>query len=180
MLDALIFRGLFAIGLCIAAWGAWHQFTGHYINEGRAEVQAKWDADKAARLKAFADMTTKWVVAAQDAEKAQETLADERHKAEVIAQQRAHSLPPAVAAIRIPAVAVSVPNDALGGSPPAGPSPKPQADTAPSPADSNVGLVIGWTTDTVIPLYNACLDEVKGWQAFYQSLRDRQGKQEKP
>ncbi|HSH98890.1 MAG: hypothetical protein ACAH07_06075 [Methylophilaceae bacterium] len=31
---------------------AWHQFTGHYIDIGKAEVQAEWDIEAAATAKA--------------------------------------------------------------------------------------------------------------------------------
>lgn len=172
---SLAIRGLLLAGLCLALWGAWHEFTGHYIDIGRAEVQAKCDADKAAREKALTDMTLLWDQKRQEAQTKQEELDHARQIAAQAAQKRAQALPPAVAAIRVPAVAVRVPNDALGGAAAiAGPAAEPATDSGPSAADSNVGLVVGWIVDTVIPLYDACRDEVTGWQAFYSSLRATQ------
>lgn len=71
MLSDLIFKGLFAIGLCVAAWGAWHQFTGHYIEIGRVEVrhnevaplQAKYDA----AVKRASDLANLWAKSIGDA-----------------------------------------------------------------------------------------------------------------
>lgn len=174
-LEALAIKAALLLGLCLALWGAWHEFTGHYIDIGRAQVQAKWDADKAAREKALTDMTLLWNQKRIDAEKAQQEADHERELRMQDAVQRAQTLPPDVAAIRVPAVAVRVPNDALGGPAAApGPATEPATDTGPSAADSDVGLVIGWIVGTVIPLYESCRDEVKGWQAFYSSLQATQ------
>jgi hypothetical protein len=43
--------------LSIALLWGWHKFTEHYRDEGRAEVQAKWDADKDARIKRTTEIT---------------------------------------------------------------------------------------------------------------------------
>ena len=180
-LEPLLVRGLLVIGIAIAAWGAWHEFTGHYIDIGKAQVQALWDADKAKREKALTDMTMLWDQQRQKAEAAQEVAQHAQDQLIAQAQAAARALPPAVAAIRIPAVAVRVPNDALDREPGAtGPPAQPGADTAPSAADSDVGLVVGWIVDTVIPLYNACRVEVTGWQAYYASLQAAQPKGASP
>ncbi len=166
------------IGILVALGGLYYHVWHNGYIAGSAEVQKDWDADKAKREKALTDMTLLWDQQRQASEKAQQEAASERAKREQVASDRVRTLPPAVAAIRVPAVAIRVPNDALGGAAPTPrAAPEPGDGSVAAPGDSNVGLVIGWAVD-VIGYYNACRDEVIGWQTFYQSLRNAQGKSE--
>lgn len=44
----LLAKGIAALTLIVALGWAWHEFTGHYINIGKAEIQGQWDKQKAA------------------------------------------------------------------------------------------------------------------------------------
>ncbi len=52
-------KGIALLAVLLSLWWAWHSFTGHYVDIGRAEIQAKWDAqielDKKAALQRKAD-----------------------------------------------------------------------------------------------------------------------------
>lgn len=39
-------KGIALLGLLLSLWYAWHRFTGHYIDIGKAEIQQKWDKKK--------------------------------------------------------------------------------------------------------------------------------------
>lgn len=166
--------GVLALGLILL--GLKHSYDEDRRAEGRAEVQAKWDADKAARLRAYTAMTTQWVTAQLDADRLAQQLATERQGRIDDAKKRAHNLPPADAALRFPASARSVLNDAVGTAEPAE-TPRPTSSSASGAAtaaeDSRVDLVTQWAVD-VIGFYNACRDQVIGWQKFYAALRAAQ------
>lgn len=51
-LSPIALRGLAGILIIVALWFGWRMVRNHYIDVGKTEVQAKWDADKAARAKA--------------------------------------------------------------------------------------------------------------------------------
>ena len=44
---SLIFKGIGIIILVIALYTAWHKFTGHYVHIGEANIQVKWDKERA-------------------------------------------------------------------------------------------------------------------------------------
>ena len=134
-------------------------------------LQAAWDADKQARLKAFSTLETQYVAAEQQADASQQQLATERQARIDDAKRAAASLPAPVASVRIPAAAISVLDSAVRPAEPAAAesAAKPDASTAPA-ADSSLGLLTQWAVE-VIGDYNACRDEVIGWQSFYRSLQ---------
>ena len=164
------------VAVALMLLGFKHSYDERRRDEGRAEIQAKWDADKAARLRAYTAMTTQWVTAQLDAESLAKQLASERQGRIEDAKKRAHNLPPADAALRFPASARSVLNDAVGPVEPAE-TPRPAGGAASGAAaaaeDSSVELVTQWAVD-VVGFYNACRDEVIGWQKFYAALRAAQ------
>lgn len=51
-MNKLILQAVAALVVVVAMWFGWRAVKNHYIEVGKAEVQAKWDADKAARKKA--------------------------------------------------------------------------------------------------------------------------------
>lgn len=174
---------LIRIGLVLALMAAlayaYHLVAEHFRIEGRAEIQTKWDADKAERIKRTTDMTNLWDSKRQEADKAGQERDHERAQRLADAQQRAKTLPPAVAGAAFPGAAVQLLNEPTGGHPaqitrPAGPA----EATAPAAAgDSTVGAVTEWGV-TVKGMYQACLDRVAEHVAFYQSLRDAQPKEQ--
>jgi hypothetical protein len=173
-------KGLVALGLFLAVAG-WIQSKKHTYdeslrNEGRAEVQAKWEVDKAERIKAFSAMTSQWASAAVDAEKAQKELSAQRLERINHAKQQVRSLPATDAHVRFPASAVRLLDDAAGHpTPPAGSAAQPDGSPSAGTGDSSVELVTGWAL-TVIDLYEACRQQVHGWINFYDQLRTTQGK----
>jgi hypothetical protein len=98
----LFLAKLIAIAACVAAlaYGV-HRVTEHYRDQGRTEVQALWDKDKAARIKRTTEITLELMgklTAAQDAARKQEQ-ANEVRFASLAAQAAAvHNT---VAGIRI-------------------------------------------------------------------------------
>src|SRR5574338_91731 len=139
------------IGVAIALAAGYHHVWHNGYEDGSAEVQAKWDADKQRRLKAFAEMTTKWVVASQETEKAIKERNDARAQRFQPARQHAASLPPDVAGVRVPAAAVGVLDDAVRESAAAGSAAKPTDAAAGSAgsAESTVGLLTQWGVEMV-------------------------------
>lgn len=135
-------------------------------------VQAAWDADKQARLKAFSQLETQYVAAQQQADATQQQLATERQARVEAAKQAAANLPAAVANMRIPAAALGVLDAAIGAPEPApAQSPAEPADSPPAvAADTTLGILAQWAV-SAIDEYNACRDEVIGWQSFYRSLQ---------
>jgi len=56
----LMIRALAALAALSALAFAWHALKGHYRDEGRAEVQAFWDADKRAQVAAATALDLKY------------------------------------------------------------------------------------------------------------------------
>jgi len=170
------------IGILVLAFVgmvAWwkHKYDEERRDEGRAEVQAEWDADKAERVKLTTAMTLLWDNKRQDAEK----IGEERdrlrmERTESVARQVA-SLPPAVAHLVIPADAVRVLSAGADSANAAGTPSQPEKAIAPrtASADSNVGLLTGWAV-TVLDILAECRDRVSEWEVFYASLRAAQPK----
>jgi hypothetical protein len=125
-------------------------------------------------------MTTKWITAQVDGEKAGKERDELHAQMATDAATRRAALPAAVADTRVPLVAgllndVFVPYPAATSRAAGGAAARPAAPAA--VADTSVGLWVDWSI-TMKDLYTACRDEVIGWQSFYQTLRDRQGKPE--
>lgn len=161
------------IALALFAAGLKHGYDDRRRDEGRAEIQSKWDADKAERLRAYTAMTTKWITAQTDAEKAIKERDDARaHKFDQ-AKTRAAELPEHLAAMPVPFESVVVLNDAIRQSSVAGPAGKSEDAAAGPAADSTVGAFTQWGTG-VIDMYDACRERVRNWESFYDTLRKQQ------
>jgi len=168
-----------AVALAAAAalllWG-WHLFTEHYRDEGRAEIQAKWDADKAERLASMQEMQAKWALEKENTAEAIRERNNARAKATALAREAAKTIPEDVASQPVPSVAVGVLNDAIGNSaeasgPPGGTY---KGVTAPpARADSTIGLLVDWGI-TAIDMYETCRARVVEWQQFYSGLQKAQ------
>ena len=164
--------GVIALGLLLL--GLKHSYDAKHEAIGAARVQVLWDADKAARIRAFSDAMTKYVTAQADADASQKALEAERQGRITDAKHRAANLPAPDAHLRFPGNAASLLDDAGRDSAPApGPAGQPASSPAAPTEDSTVGLVTGWAVD-VIGYYNACRDEVLGWQSFFHALQAAQ------
>lgn len=165
-------KGLMIIGLMIALWGAWHSFTGHYKDIGRAEVQAKWDKDKEARIKALTAVTLMWDKKRQELE--QEQTDHERDRAARFAPITVAStnLPKPVRDVPVPAAAVGVLNRAISASNSvSSPTPsKSGEETGPTPADTDLGSVVDWGVNCARQ-YAEVVDQVLGLQKAYNNVR---------
>ena len=150
--------------------------------EGAKPVQEMHDAYvKAARERTTA-ITLAWDVKRVEAEQAGKVADDERAKRMAESKVRLAALPPAVAAVVVPAAALSVLDNAIdAGS--AAPAPGPAgeapaaapavAETAAQP-DGTVGLLIEWGA-LAVAKYDECRDLLTGWQTFYRGLQTAQG-----
>ena len=174
---------LLALGLAIMA--VKHSYDDGKREEGAAPVRAEFDAYRKAATERTTAITLAWDQKRIAAETAQKGLDDERANRLADASKRAQALPAAVAAVVVPAAALSVLDDAIrasdqpaatgsaGGIVEARPAP---AAAAPDPArngDGNVGLLVQWGV-LVSAMYDACRDQVTGWQRFYADLRAAQ------
>lgn len=167
-----------AIVLMTVVGIAKHRYDDGKREEGRAEIQAKWDADKAERIKRTTEITNLWDSKRQEAEKNAEDRDHERRLRADLATVAARGLPPAVARIVVPHSAVSVLDraiDAGSATQIAGPAREPAKASAPAAegADSTVGLLTQWGVQC-IAAYEEARGMVVGWQDFYQSLRGSQ------
>ncbi len=164
------------LAIAVMAWK--HSYDGARREEGRAEVQEKWDMAKAAALKASNEQEQRWIGEVAAREKAEQERDNERAKRTEVAADAAKRLPDRVARVVVPRESVRVLNDAIARSdtaPPAGPAAKPseKAAAAPEGADSTVGLLTQWGV-SCISAYDEARSMVDGWQAFYASLRAAQ------
>lgn len=138
---------------------------------GAARVQAQFDAYKAEATKRAADLALLWAAKVDEAASVQAKLDSERQQRTDDAKKQVQQLPPTVASVRVPAAAVRVLDYAAGNAEAPKPAAEPATSPAPAPEDSNLGIVTGWAV-TVIGYYNACRDEILGWQSFYHSLQE--------
>lgn len=168
-------RKLIALLAVAAALGLLYHHVWHNgYEDGSADVQKEWDADRAMRLKAFSNAMEKYVTAQEEAEKNAKLLEAERQKRIDDAKLRALALPPADARLRFPASARSVLNDAASDpAKAAGPAAEPAKSPADPAEDSTVAQVTQWAVD-VIGFYNECRDEVIQFQSFYHALQQAQ------
>jgi hypothetical protein len=182
---SLLVRLAIYLGIAAFAYGTFqyqkHKYDESRRAEGRAEVQAKWDADKAERLRAFSKLMSDYVGAQQDAERLQKEKDDARKIRENAARQRADAIPRAVRDMRIPLVA-GVLNDVHpdAGSSPSAPSAGGSAvgsatGTAgtSTTGDTSVGLWADWSVTMRDVLYAQCVDTLTGLQKFYNNLRSK-------
>lgn len=173
-------KGLILLGVVVALFGLKNSYDEGRRDEGRAEIQALWDVDKAARIKAFAEMTTQWITAKTDLERLAKEREDERNIRLNKAQERARRLPAAVANVRIPGSAIRVLNDAVGDSatapPAAGEVPHAAAGPAQDP-DATVAALVDWGLKC-IAAYDQARQYVTDVVGFYEALRAAQGQPE--
>lgn len=171
----LIIRGVLVLAIASACWYAWHRFTEHYVDKGRAEVQVKWDKDKAERIAATTAMTMLWDGKRQEAEKASAERDQLRNERNEPVASAARSLPVAVAGFHFPGAAVGVLNAGANSANAAGTPGKPQEAAAASTAsaDSTVGRITSWTV-VVLDILSECRDRVAEWESFYNGLRAAQ------
>lgn len=146
--------------------------------EGAKPVQAAFDAYVKAAQERTTAITLAWDAKRIEAEQAGKVADDERAKRMAESQKRLAALPPAVAAVIVPGRALSLLDDAIRASDsptPAGPAAVPVESPAATPVaapeqDGTVGLLTAWGLD-VVRLYDACREQVTGWQAFYKGLQ---------
>lgn len=176
----LLVRIVAAIAAVVALAFIYHEIAEHFRDQGRAEIRAQWEADKAERVRRTTEITNLWDAQRRKTEEA----IDERNKArEELAsatRQRVASLPPDVAGTRVPGVFVGVLRAAGNQANAAGTSGQPDAAAAAGAAgadaaelDSTLGLVAGWVAE-VTEILAECRDQVDAWARFYRGLRAAQ------
>lgn len=181
----VIAAGIAALAaLSLFAYGA-HKYNEHERAEGRAEVQAKFDAFKAekekerlAAVQRATDITNLWNATRERGDKLERERDAERNQRLAAATVAAKTLPPGVAAVVVPAPAVRVLNDAIDAgntshvAEPAGSVAKDAAPVAEGAA-STVGLLTQWGVQCA-DLYDEARGMVEGWQRFYAGLQAAQ------
>lgn len=176
---------LLVLAVVLAIGAAKHSYDSARRDEGRAEVQAKFDAYVAAARERATALALAWDEQRQAADAAERELDDERTKRRAATVAEVAALPPDVARAPVPAVALGVLDDAIAASnaaAAAGSAGQPDEAPAAAPADSPVspggdgqlGPLIGWAA-TVIDLYDQCRAQVSGWARFYAGLRGAGG-----
>ncbi len=164
-----------------------HSYDEGKRDEGRAEIQAKFDAYVQESTKQVAAVTAKWDQQRQAAETAAEGLANERSKRAAEAQIRVRALPHAVAAVVVAPAAVDILRDAIDASnQPTTTRPadqpveaRPTAAADPDDGATTVGRLSEWALQ-VISQYSECRDQVHGWIAFYTGLQAAQPREQSP
>lgn len=157
---------------------AWHAFTEHYREQGRAEIRAEWKADTERRVAMTTAITNQWNAKRIEAETAIGERDRERAQRQADNQARARALPPAVAGGHFSGLAVSVLNraasDSAAAAEPAGATAR-AAPAAADDSDATVGAVVEWGV-TLIGMYETCRARVSEWQQFYAALQAAQSK----
>lgn len=178
-------KPLAGIVLCVAialALGAMKRsYDDGKREEGAAPIRAEFAAYKDAAMARTTAITLAWDQKRIEAETAGKVADDERAKRMAESQKRLAALPAAVAAVVVPGRALSLLDDAIRASnpaPAAGPAAAPVESPAAAPVaapeqDGTVGLLTAWGLD-VVRLYDACREQVIGWQAFYRGLQAAQ------
>lgn len=184
---ALLFRfwkplagALLALAVVLAVLSAKHSYDDGRRDEGRAEIQAKFDAYVTAARERATALALAWDQQRQAADAAERELDDARSQRRAAAVAQVAALPPDVARAPVPAAAFGVLDAAVAASNaaavagPAGQSDAPGAAPAAGPAndgrDGQVGALIGWAA-AVVDLYDQCRAQVNGWVRFYDGLR---------
>lgn len=172
-------------GFVLLAWAA-HLAKEHYRDQGRTEIRAEWEIDKAARMKLTSGITLAWDKERIKAETAGKEIEDARRNRLQQIVNRVRTLPAAVAAVSVPASVVGMLDDAIRNSatatePAVEPGRAGSAVAAPATdtRDSSLGLLTEWAV-TVIGMYDACAERVAGWQSFYSGLQAAQPQQAAP
>lgn len=150
-----------------------HQYDERRRGEGRAEIQAKWEVDKAARIRAFSDKQREYVEASLEAEQLKKDRDAELFKRQQDAKRRLAAIPKDVADTRIPVVAgVLNGTDHSAGTAPAAGQPERDPTGSPANSDTTVGLWAQWS-ETMKGLYESCRSEVIGLVTHYNNLREK-------
>lgn len=173
--------GLAVLAIVLAAGALKRGYDDGKRAEGAAPVQEMHDAYvKAARERTTA-ITLAWDQKRIEAEAAGKAADDERARRIAESKKRAAALPAAVAAVVVPAAALELLDDAIrtsdraetpgsAGAPVENP---PAVTPAAAEPDGTVGLLTAWGLE-VVALYDACRDQVTGWQGFYRGLQAAQ------
>ena len=176
----LLIRVGVALALAAAAWWAWHAFTDHYREQGRVEVRAEWEQDKARRIKAVTDQTMLWDAQRQKTERAEHERDQARQAAAEAVKQRAASLPVDVARAPVPGAFVGVLRAGRDSANAAGAAAEPHQAAAGSASgadeSSTLGAIAEWVAE-VTDILAECRDRVAGWATFYGGLRAAQLKE---
>ena len=170
-----------ALAIALALGAIKRSYDDGKREEGAAPVRAEFEAYKKTAMERTSAITLAWDAKRIEAEQAGKVADDERAKRFAESKKRAQALPPAVAAVVVPGRALSLLDDAIRASDPApiaGPAVAPVESPAAAPVaapeqDGTVGLLTAWGLD-VVRLYDACREQVIGWQAFYAGLQAAQ------
>ena len=137
----LIAKGIGLVLLLIALAVGWHKFTEHYRDQGRAEIQAKWDADRDARIKRTTEIVLE--LSGKLMEAKDEQANDERHIQEIFATVAADvgRVRSTAGGIRLPADVVRVLDESADAANSGRPSPdgagKARADALPASTEAS-------------------------------------------
>lgn len=171
---------LAAVALVAAIAIAKHSYDEGKRDEGRADIQAKWDADSARRMAQVTAQTLAWDAQRQKTDTAVAERDKARQEAANAISQRVANLPQVVRDQRVPAAFVGVLRDSANAANLAGtpgePDKAPAATAASADAESDLGLVAGWISD-VARIHAECRDRVALWIDFYAGLRAAQPKE---
>lgn len=169
---------------------AWHAFTDHYREQGRAEVRIVLEAERAdrkaereRRIAMTTAITNEWDRKRQEAERAATERDQARAERSQAIKLAARDLPKAVADARVAPAFVGVLRASRDFANAAGPAAQPD-ETAPAAAagpdaESTLGLVAEWVAE-VAEIHAECRDRVSAWESFYASLRAAQPKGSDP
>lgn len=150
-----------------------HRYDERRRDEGRAEIQSKWDADIQVRIARTTAITNLWDGERQRADKEAED--HERIRVALFADVASLSdrLSDRDRAMVVPAGAVRVLNSAVvAANTDAAATPgKPVEEASATSGDSNVGELVKWGIDCA-KKYADAVDEVLGLQSFYNKLRE--------
>ena len=164
---------LVVIALAAAVGIEKHRYDERRRDEGRADIQAKWDADIQVRIKRTTEITNLWDQQRQRADKEAED--HERIRIALFADVATLSarVPDRDRAVVVPASAVRVLNSAVvaANTDAASASGKPREEASATSGDSNVGELVKWGIDCATK-YADAVDEVLGLQSFYNKLRE--------
>jgi hypothetical protein len=158
--------------LATAVGVAKHNYDERRRDEGRAEVQAKWDADKKVRIERTTAIVNLWDKERQRADASE--LDHDRMRTALFGsvEDLRRNIPPVDRDRSFPASGVRVLNSAVVAANTDTPSTpgQPVKNSAPAQADSTVGAVVEWGVGCATQ-YAACRDQVGGLIDFYNNLR---------
>lgn len=168
---ALIKIGIVVAAIAAVLGGLW-VVKEHYVEQGRNEVRAEWEAEKVAQKAARAAQEALWQ--AQKAQVEQTTRERDRERRERFAAlQEQDRLAGEVASLRVPAAAVGVLQHSVDAANAAGTAAQPDgaAATTAASADADLGNIADWFRE-VARIHAECRDRVLAWNLFYSKLRE--------